>query len=131
MPDVIRNIVLWVVANALALAAAAWLVPGISFTGSTKTSDRIVQVAIVGAVFGVINAFVKPAVKVLSFPIIILSLGLMLIVINALMLLLTSKIASDLSLHFHVRDFGSALLGALVISVAGLILESVLPDPKH
>ena len=127
----IRNIVLWVVANALALAAAAWLVPGISFTGSTRTSDRIVQVVIVGAVFGVINAFVKPAVKVLSFPIIILSLGLMLIVINALMLLLTSKIASDLSLHFHVRDFGSALLGALVISVAGLILESVLPDPKH
>ena len=127
----LRKIVVWVVANALALGAAAWLVPGITFTGSTKTSDRILQVLLVGAVFGVINAFVKPVVKLLSFPLIILSLGLMLIVINALMLLLTSKIAGDLSLNFHVRDFGSALLGALVISVAGLVIESILPDPQR
>lgn len=127
----LRKIVVWVVANALALGAAAWLVPGITFTGSPKTSDRILQVLVVGAVFGVINAFVKPVVKLLSFPLIILSLGLMLIVINALMLLLTSKIAGDLSLNFHVRDFGSALLGALVISVAGLVIESILPDPQR
>lgn len=127
----VKKIVVWVVANALALGAAAWLVPGIEFTGSTKTSDRIVQVVAVGAVFGVINAFVKPAVKLLSFPFIILSLGLLLIVINALMLLLTSKIASDLSLNFHVDTFGDALLGALVISVAGLVIESVLPDPNR
>ena len=127
----ITKIVVWVVANALALGAAAWLVPGITFTGSTKTSDRILQVLVVGAVFGLINAFVKPIVKVLSFPVIILSLGLMLVVINALMLLLTSKIAGDLSLNFHVRDFGSALLGALVISVAGLVIESILPDPQR
>jgi putative membrane protein len=127
----LKKIVVWVVGNALALGAAAWLVPGIEFTGSTKTSDRILQVLAVGAVFGVINAFVKPAVKVLSFPFIILSLGLLLVVINALMLLLTSRIASDLSLNFHVDTFGDAVLGALVISVAGLVIESVLPDPRH
>jgi len=126
----LKKIVVWVVANALALGVAAWLVPGIEFTGSTKTSDRIIQVLCVGAVFGVVNAFVKPAVKLLSFPFIILSLGLLLVVINALMLLLTSKIASDLSLNFHVDTFGDALLGALVISIAGLVIESVLPDPK-
>ena len=125
----IRKIVVWIVTNALALGVAAWLVPGITFTGSTKTSDRIVQVLLVGAVFGVINAFVKPAVKLFSFPLIILSLGL--IVINALMLLLTSHIAADLHLNFHVRDFGSAVLGAIVISIAGLVIESILPDPER
>lgn len=127
----LKKIVVWVVTNALALGVAAWLVPGIEFTGSTKTSDRIIQVLCVGAVFGIVNAFVKPAVKLLSFPFIILSLGLLLIVINALMLLLTSKIASDLSLNFHVDTFGDALLGALVIMIAGLVIESVLPDPDR
>lgn len=127
----IRKIVVWVVTNALALGVAAWLVPGITFTGSTKTSDRVIQVLLVGAVFGVINAFVKPAVKLFSFPLIILSLGLMLVVINALMLLLLSHVAADLSLNFHVRDFGSAVLGAIVISIAGLVIESILPDPQR
>ncbi|MGN6162006.1 MAG: phage holin family protein [Marmoricola sp.] len=126
----LKKIVVWVLTNALALGVAAWLVPGIEFTGSTKTSDRIVQVICVGAVFGIVNAFVKPAAQLLSFPFIILSLGLLLIVINALMLLLTSKIAGDLSLNFHVDTFGDAILGAVVIMVAGLIIESVLPDPN-
>ena len=124
----IRKIVVWIVTNAVALGVAAWLVPGITFTGSTKTSDRIVQILLVGAVFGVINAFVKPAVKLFSFPLIILSLGLMLIVINALMLWLTSWASGKLNLDFHVDGFVPALLGSLIISLVSWGLHLALDD---
>lgn len=116
----------WLVVNALALGAAVWLFAGITLTGAT-TTDRVVTLVVVGAIFGLITSFVRPIVRFLSLPLIILTLGLMLLVINALMLLLTSKIAGAFSLGFHVDGFWTALFGSIVISLASMVLESLFP----
>ena len=121
--------VLWLVVNAGALGVAVWLFDGITLTADS-TGNRIVTLLIVGLIFGAINAVVRPIVNLLSLPLIILSLGLMLLVTNALMLLLTSKVADTFGLDFHVEGFWTAVFGALVISIASMILEALLPDPR-
>jgi putative membrane protein len=121
--------VISVVVDALALAAAVWLIGGISLTGDT-TEDQILVLVIVALIFGVINAFVAPLVKLLSLPFIILTLGLFLLVVNALMLMLTGWIAEQIGLGFEVDGFWSAVLGAIVITIAGWILEAILPSGK-
>jgi putative membrane protein len=121
--------VIWLVVNAAALGVAAWLFDGITLTGETR-GDRIVTLLVVGAIFGIVTALVRPIVNVLSLPLIILTLGLFLLVTNALMLLLTSKVADTFGLEFHVEGFWTAVFGALVISLASMVLESVLPDQR-
>jgi len=117
----------WLVVNALALGAATWLFDGITLRGAT-TTDRVVTLVVVGAIFGIISSVVKPVLKFLSFPFIILTLGLLLLVINALMLLLTSWVAGQLDLGFHVTGFWVAVFGSIVISLAGMVLNAVVPD---
>jgi putative membrane protein len=119
----------WVLVNALALAAAAWLLSGITLTAATE-GQRAVTLVLVALVFGVVNAVVRPVVKVLSLPFIILTLGLLIFVINALMLLLTSWLSGQLGLGFHVDGFWTAVLGGLVIMVATWILEALLPGDR-
>src|SRR6188472_4256322 len=114
----------WLVVNALALGAAVWLFEGITLSGDTGT-DTVVQLVVVGAIFGLITAFVRPIVNLISLPLIVLTLGLMLLVVNALMLLLTSAISGGLDLGFHVDGFWTALWGSIVISIASIILESI------
>jgi putative membrane protein len=120
----------WLVVNALALGAAVWLLDGITLSGDTDT-DTVVQLVIVGAIFGVITSFVRPIVNLLSLPLIILTLGLMLLVVNALMLMLTSAVADSVGLDFHVDGFWTALWGSIVISVASMILTAIFPDPDR
>jgi putative membrane protein len=79
----------------------------------------------VAALFGVINAIVTPVAKLLSLPFIILTLGLFLLVVNALMLQLTDEIAHALSLSFTVDGFWTAVGGGLVISLVGMALNAV------
>ncbi|MGW6197337.1 phage holin family protein [Kribbella sp. NPDC055110] len=122
-----KNLIIRLLVNAIALAAASWLVSGITLQGAT-TGKRVLTLLIVAAIFGIVNAIVKPVVKVLSFPLLILTLGLLTFVINAAMLLLTSWITGKLDVQFHVDGFWSALFGALIISVVGMILNAVLPD---
>lgn len=117
----------WLVVNALALGAAIWLFEGITLRGAT-TTDRVVTLVVVGGIFGLVSSVVKPVLKVISFPFILLSLGLLLLVINALMLLLTSWIAGRLDLGFHVSGFWVAVFGSIVISLAGMVLNAVVPD---
>lgn len=81
---------------------------------------------LVAVIFGVVNAVLKPLLVVLSIPFIVVTLGIALIVINALMLLITDYFTASLT----VDDFGSALLGAIVISVVSWTAGRVLPDPK-
>lgn len=121
--------VTWLAVNALALGAAAWLLDGITVTAAT-TSGRIGTLLLVGLIFGVITSVVRPVVNMLSLPLIILSLGLMLFVTNALMLLLTSKVADTFNIAFHVDGFWTAVAGAIIVSIASVIVEAVLPDPK-
>jgi putative membrane protein len=118
---------IWVVVNALALAAAAGLLPGITLTGATQ-GDQIVTLVLVGLVFGVVNAVVRPVVMLLSIPFIILTLGLLIFVINALMLLLTSWLSEQLGLGFHVDGLVTAILGGVIVAVATWILEHLLPS---
>jgi putative membrane protein len=120
---------IWVVVNALALAVATGLLPGITLTGATQ-GDRVVTLVLVALVFGVVNAVVRPVVKLLSFPFIILTLGLLIFVINALMLLLTSWLSQQLGLGFHVNGFVTAILGAIIVAVATWVLEHLLPGDR-
>jgi putative membrane protein len=122
-----KNLIIRLLANAVALAAASWLVSGITLQGAT-TSRRVLTLLIVAAIFGIVNAIVKPVLKVLSFPLLILTLGLLTFVINAVMLWLTSWITGKLDVQFHVAGFWDALFGALIISVVGMIINAVLPE---
>lgn len=115
------------IVNAIAVAAAAWLLDDITISGST-TTNRVITLVVVAAIFGLVNAVVKPLATILSLPFIILTLGLLIFVINALMLLLTSWISAGLDLAFEVDGFGTALLGALIITVVSWLMNIVLPD---
>lgn len=115
----------WLAVNTLALGVAVWLFDDISLSGGT--GEQIISLIIVGLIFGVITAFIRPVVNFISIPLIILTLGLMLLVVNALMLLLTSQVAEWLDLGFEVDGFWTALWGSIVISIASLILEAILP----
>jgi len=120
----------WVVVNALALALAVWLFDGITLTGDSGT-QRFVELLVVGLIFGAITSFVRPIVRLLSLPLILITLGLVLFVINAFMLLLTSWIADGLDLGFHVDGFWTALWGSIVISIALMLLEAILPERRN
>ena len=114
--------------NAVALLAAAFVVPGIRLTASATSPglNEWMTLALVALIFGLIHAIIRPVVFLLTLPLTILTLGLFVFVINALMLLLTSGIAQALDLGFRVQGFGSALLGALVISVVSFVLGRLL-----
>lgn len=120
------NFLLRVVINALGLAAAAWLVGGISVGGDTN--EQILTLLAVGLVFGVVNTFITPIVKVLSIPFIIVTLGLFLVVVNALMLLLTEQITGLFGLDFTVDGFWAAVFGSIIISIVSAVLGSLSND---
>jgi putative membrane protein len=120
---------IWVLVNALALAAATYLLDGITLTGATA-EDRVLTLVLVAMVFGVVNAVVRPVVKLLALPFIILTLGLLVFVINGLMLLLTSWLSTQIGLGFHVDGFWTAVLGGLVVMVASWVLEVLLPERR-
>ncbi|MCM2420381.1 MULTISPECIES: phage holin family protein [Streptomyces] len=122
-----KNFVVKTLANAGALGVAIWLVKDITLTGD-DTWHKVLTVILVAVVFGLVNWLVKPVVKLLSFPLFILTLGLITLVVNALMLLLTSWLAGKLSLDFHVDGFWAALIGGLIISIVSWALNMLLPD---
>jgi putative membrane protein len=103
--------------NAAALWVATYVVPGIAYQG------RWTSLLVVALVFGVLNASVRPLLKVLTFPLLILSLGLFTLVINALMLWLTGWVSDRLALGFHVAGFWAAFWGGLVVSIVSLLLS--------
>ena len=120
---------IWVLVNALALAAATYLLTGITLTDDTH-ADQALTLVLVAVVFGVVNAVVRPVVKLLSLPFIIVTLGLLVFVINGLMLLLTSWLSGQIGLGFHVDGFWTAVLGGLVVMVASWVLEVLLPERR-
>lgn len=122
-----KNFVVKTIANAGALAVAVWLLDKITLTGDS-TGKKAWTLLLVALVFGLVNWLVKPIVKLLSLPFVILTLGLFTLVVNALMLLLTSWLAGKLDLSFHVEGFWTAVLGGLIISIVSWALHVVLPD---
>ncbi|MFG2263305.1 phage holin family protein [Streptomyces sp. NPDC048720] len=122
-----KNFVVKTIANAAALAIAVWLLDKITLTGDS-TGKEAGTLIVVALIFGLVNFLVKPIVKVLTFPLFLLTLGLITLVVNALMLLLTSWVCGKLDLSFHVEGFWTAVLGGLIISVVSWALNLVLPD---
>jgi putative membrane protein len=116
--------------NAGAVAIAAWIFPGIEIGGDT-TTDRVVTLLVVGAILGVINAVIAPVIKLLSLPFIIVTLGLALLLINALMLKFAAWIADQADVAFRVEGFWTAVGGALVISLVLMALEASFRDNRR
>ena len=116
------NFVIRLLVNALALWVATQLVPGVVFTGEWPT---LIGVAIV---FGLVNAIAKPVTKVVTFPIIILTFGFFLLVINGLMLMLTSAVSGWFSLGFDVSGFEAAFWGALVVSLVNAAASLIMRE---
>ncbi|QKW51146.1 phage holin family protein [Streptomyces buecherae] len=122
-----RNFVVKTLANAAALWVAIWLLKDITLTGE-NTGRKTVTLILVALLFGLVNFVVKPVVKFLSFPLFLVTLGLFTLVVNALMLMLTSWLADTVDLSFHVEGFGAAFVGALIISIVSWALHAALPD---
>lgn len=123
------RLLIWLVTNTLAVGAAAWLLPGIRFTEPGGLEENWPTLLAVGVILGLVSSLVKPVVTVLSIPFIILTLGLFLWIINALMLELTAWLAGQLDLGFEVGDFfWQALLGALVITLVNWAVATVVDD---
>lgn len=110
----------WVL-NAAALWVAAWLLPGLDFQGT------LVQLFLVAAVFGVVNSLLRPVLTVLTCPLIVLTLGLFTLVINALLLMLTGWLSVRWNLGFAVSGFWAAFWGGLVVGLVSLLLSLMLP----
>jgi len=117
-----RKLLLRWIINGAALYVAARLVDGITFEGGWQT------IVIVALIFGLVNALIRPLLKLFTLPIMLLTLGLFTLVINALMLLLASAVAGWLGIGFNVSDFVSAFFGGLVISVVSFVLSLLLID---
>lgn len=110
-------LLLRIMINALAIAVAVKLVGGITFTGEWW------KMIIIGAVFGIVNSFIKPLVTIFAFPLIILTLGLFTLIVNTLMLLITVKLSGPLALGLQIHGFWPAFKGALIISIVSIILS--------
>jgi len=124
----------WLVTTAVALAVATLLLDGIRFSGPIHGQEEIrhklVPLLLVALIFGVITSFVKPVLTILSIPFIVITLGLFLLVINAALLLLTSWVAGQLDIGFHVTGFWPAVGGAIVITVVTWIVDGVIGESK-
>jgi putative membrane protein len=108
--------------NAAALWVATRIVPGVTHSGSE------VSLFAVAFVFGLLNALLRPLLALLSCPLLILTLGLFTLVINALILWLTSALSGSLGIGFHVDGFWAAFLGALVVSIVSILLSIFVRD---
>lgn len=111
------NFIIRIVINAVALWLATRFVNGISFDGDLPF------LLIVALIFGAVNTIVKPILMILTFPFLIVTLGLFLLVLNAVMLWLTGAISDAANLGFHVSGFGAAFVGGLVVSVVSFVLS--------
>ncbi len=130
-----------VIANACALAVAAWLFTGITVEASPNRYlhladagtdvNRLITLVVVALIFGLVNEFIRPIVKVVSLPLYLLTLGLMFFIVNAFMLWLTSWLTDKIDVGFHVDGFVTALFGAIVVSFVSWVVGMILPGKRR
>ena len=118
-----------VVVSAAALAVATWAVPGIELLAGSDWS-KVGTLVAVAAIFGVINAVLKPLIKVIGCAFYVLTLGLVALVVNGLLLWLTSWVAGKLSLPFHVAGFWPAFWGAIIVGLVSWVLNLFIGDKR-
>jgi putative membrane protein len=111
----------WIISG-LALLVATAIVPQVKFDGSTG------QFIILAAIFGLVNAFLRPILRLLSCPLILLTLGLFIFVVNAILLLITASLAQAIHISFTVDGFGGALLGSIVISLVSILASMFIHE---
>jgi putative membrane protein len=114
-----RNFIINLVVNMLALAATAWIVPGIT------RPETFLGLAVAALVYGLVNAILRPILMLLSLPFIVVTLGLFIIVVNALLLMFTGSLTG-----LVVSGFGAAFLGAIVMGVVNMLLGGVFSDDE-
>jgi putative membrane protein len=119
-----------VLVSAAALAVATWAVAGIELTAASGWS-KVGTLLAVAVIFGLINAFLKPLIKVIGCAFYVLTLGLVALVVNALLLWLTSVIAGHLNLPFHVTGFWPAFWGAIIVGVVSWLLNLLIGDDRR
>lgn len=121
-----------VVVNAVAIWLADLLISGIGISaqqGETGAVENIVTFLVLGLIFGLVNAVIKPVVKLLSLPFYIVTLGLFAFVVNAFMLQITEWISQATPLTFYIDEFfWDAVLAAVVVTFVSMILNLILPD---
>ncbi len=116
------KLLLRVVINAVAIWVATYLVPGLTLTGS------VLSWLVVAVIFGLVNALIRPIVKLLTLPINLVTLGLFSLVINALMLMLTGWLTEALVIEGALFGFIPALLGSIIISIVSTVLNWFIKD---
>jgi putative membrane protein len=125
-----RLLISWFI-NAVALAVAAYVVPMVIPEGIVIAGEPAwLSVAIAALIFGLVNALIRPLLKLVTCPLILLTLGLFTLIINGLMLWLTSWIGQQFDVGFVVSGFWSALLGALIISVVSFFLSLIFREDE-
>ncbi|MFD0899929.1 phage holin family protein [Actinomadura sediminis] len=118
-----------VVIAAVALWAASAAVDGIDLQGD-DTGEKALTLLVVAVVFGVINAVLKPVIKVLGCAFYILTLGLIALVVNAALLMLTSWVADEIGVPFHVEWFWPAFWGAIIVGLVSWVLNLFVDDDR-
>jgi putative membrane protein len=122
------GIIIRLVITAVSLWIATLLISGIELT-TDSWSGKIGTLLAVAVIFGIVNAVLRPIIKTIGCGFYVLTLGLIAIVVNGLLFLLTSWIAEQFDLPFHVDDFWpSAVLGALLVGVISWLLNALVPD---
>jgi putative membrane protein len=116
--------------SAAALGVATWAVPGITVPAGSGWS-RVGTLVVAALIFGLINATLKPLIKVVGCAFYILTLGLAALVVNGLLLWLTSVIAGDLKLPFHVAGFWAAFWGAIIVGLVSWLLHLLTGDNRQ
>ncbi|KUL39062.1 phage holin family protein [Actinoplanes awajinensis] len=121
------GIIIRLVITAISLWITTLVIDGIQLTAGTAAGKAGTLLA-VAAIFGLVNAVLRPIIKTIGCGLYVLTLGLMALVVNGLLFLLTSFIADKLDLGFHVDGFVAAILGALLVGVVSWVLNMLVPD---
>jgi putative membrane protein len=121
------GILIRIVLNAVAVWVATLLVGGVDVT-TDSTAAKVGTLLAVGAIFGLVNAVIKPIVKLLSLPLLILTLGLFALVVNALLFWLTAEVSGAVGAPFEVDGFWSAFWGAIVVGLVSWVLSILVKD---
>jgi putative membrane protein len=124
------KVVIHVLITAASLFVATAVVPGIQLLAASTVS-KVITLVVVALIFGVVNAVLKPIVKTIGCLFYILTLGLIGLVVNALLLLLTSWVAAKLSEPFHITGFWPAFWGAIIVGVVSWLLSITLGERRH
>ncbi|MDO5673285.1 MAG: phage holin family protein [Actinomycetaceae bacterium] len=124
------NFIARLAANAAGLWVAAWLIKGISIPQASPLSEQLLVIGVIALIFTLVQTVVKPFMKIVTFPLYVVTFGLWALVVNAVLLIITSKVTESLGHGLHVDSFGAAVLGGIITAVVASIVNAVI-RPKN